>query len=76
MTSVIEEKNIKIGSKKKEPKGIILCGSCQTEMAKLPKESVNLTVTSPPYDNIRDYKGYCFEDEDFKKIVSELYRIT
>ena len=76
MTSVIEEKNIKIGSKKKEPKGIILCGSCQTEMAKLPKESVNLTVTSPPYDNIRDYKGYCFEEEDFKKIVSELYRIT
>ncbi len=75
MTSVLE-KNIKIGSKKKEPKGIILCGSCQTEMAKLPKESVNLTVTSPPYDNIRDYKGYCFEEEDFKNIVSELYRIT
>ncbi len=45
-------------------------------MAKLPKESVNLTVTSPPYDNIRDYKGYCFEEEDFKNIVSELYRIT
>jgi site-specific DNA-methyltransferase (adenine-specific) len=75
MTSILE-KNIKIGSKKKEPEGIILCGSCQTEMAKLPKESVNLTVTSPPYDNIRDYKGYCFEEEDFKKIVSELYRIT
>jgi site-specific DNA-methyltransferase (adenine-specific) len=75
MTSILE-KNIKIGSKKKEPEGIILCGSCQTEMAKLPKESVNLTVTSPPYDNIRDYKGYCFEEEDFKNIVSELYRIT
>ena len=75
MTSILE-KNIKIGSKKKEPKGIILCGSCQTEMVKLPKESVHLTITSPPYDNIRDYKGYCFEEEDFKKIVSELYRIT
>ena len=75
MTSVLLEKNIKIGSKK-EPKGIILCGSCQTEMAKLPKESVNLTVTSPPYDNIRDYKGYCFEESDFKEIVKQLYRVT
>jgi len=35
--------------------------------------SIDLTVTSPPYDNLRDYKGYSF---DFKTIAKELYRIT
>jgi len=32
-----------------------------------------LTVTSPPYDNLRDYKGYSF---DFASIAKELYRVT
>jgi site-specific DNA-methyltransferase (adenine-specific) len=30
-------------------------------------------VTSPPYDNLRDYKGYVF---DFETIAKELYRVT
>lgn len=34
---------------------------------------IDLTVTSPPYDNLRDYKGYSFPFED---IAKELYRIT
>lgn len=34
---------------------------------------VDLTATSPPYDNLRNYKGYTFE---FEKIAKELYRIT
>lgn len=34
---------------------------------------LDLTVTSPPYDNIRNYKGYSF---DFEPIARELYRIT
>jgi len=56
--------------------GKILCGPCQTVMATLENETIDLTVTSPPYDNIRDYKGYCFEKEDFQEIVKQLYRIT
>ena len=36
-------------------------------------ESVDLTVTSPPYDNLRTYNGYCF---DFENIAKELYRVT
>jgi len=54
----------------------VICGSCQTELVKLPKESVDLTVTSPPYDNIRCYRGYCFNKLDFKTIVEELFRVT
>jgi len=34
---------------------------------------IDLTVTSPPYDNLRDYNGYIF---DFETIAKELYRIT
>lgn len=34
---------------------------------------VDLTVTSPPYDNMRFYNGYSF---DFESIAKELYRVT
>lgn len=34
---------------------------------------IDLTVTSPPYDNLRDYDGYLF---DFESIARQLYRIT
>lgn len=36
-------------------------------------ESVDLTVTSPPYDNLRDYEGYSFPFED---VAAGLYRVT
>lgn len=34
---------------------------------------IDLTVTSPPYDNLRSYKGYTF---DFETLSKELYRVT
>ncbi len=42
-------------------------------MSRMPDEFIDLTVTSPPYDNLREYKGYSF---DFEKIAKELYRVT
>jgi len=42
-------------------------------MKSLPDNSIPLTVTSPPYDSIRDYDGYSF---DFPAIAEQLYRIT
>ncbi len=36
-------------------------------------DSVDLTVTSPPYDNLRDYNGYHF---DAQAMLSSLYRVT
>jgi len=35
--------------------------------------SFDLTVTSPPYDNLRDYKGYSW---DFEALARELFRTT
>ena len=42
-------------------------------MARMPDCFIDLTVTSPPYDNLREYKGYSFPFED---IAKELYRVT
>jgi site-specific DNA-methyltransferase (adenine-specific) len=35
-------------------------------------ESVDMILTSPPYDNLRNYKGYEF---DFEAIAPELFRV-
>ena len=48
-------------------------GDCLEVMKNIPDNSVDLTVTSPPYDNLRDYNGYTF---NFEEIAKELYRIT
>lgn len=42
-------------------------------MARMPDNFIDLTVTSPPYDNLRDYKGFKFP---FKHIARHLYRVT
>ena len=42
-------------------------------MAKMPDNFIDLTVTSPPYDNLRQYNGYDF---DFESIAKELFRVT
>ncbi|HBB6316546.1 TPA: site-specific DNA-methyltransferase [Escherichia coli] len=46
---------------------------CVEGMKRLPENSIDLTVTSPPYDNLRDYDGYDF---DIKRTIEQLYRIT
>jgi site-specific DNA-methyltransferase (adenine-specific) len=46
---------------------------CLEGMRQMDDNSVDLTVTSPPYDNLRTYKGYSF---DFENIAKELYRVT
>jgi DNA modification methylase len=51
----------------------IICGDCRVLLAELPDACIDLTVTSPPYDNLRTYKGYTF---DFETIARQLYRVT
>lgn len=46
---------------------------CLDTMARMLNSFIDLTVTSPPYDNLRDYHGYSF---DFESIAKELYRVT
>lgn len=47
--------------------------NCLDTMARMEDNFIDLTVTSPPYDNLRTYNGYSF---DFESIAKELYRVT
>ena len=51
----------------------LLNGDCCEVLAGMPADSIDLTVTSPPYDNLRTYNGFTF---DFEGIAQELYRVT
>jgi site-specific DNA-methyltransferase (adenine-specific) len=42
-------------------------------MRTFPENVIDLTVTSPPYDNLRTYKGFTW---DFEGVAKELYRVT
>ena len=46
---------------------------CIEWMQSVDSDSIDMTLTSPPYDNIRNYEGYSF---DFESTAKELYRIT
>ena len=52
---------------------------CLEGMKKMDDDCVDLTVTSPPYDNLRTYgkgidKTWC--EDIWKKVIVELYRVT
>ena len=47
--------------------------NCLETMSRMEDNFIDLTVTSPPYDNLRTYNGYSF---DFESIAKELYRVT
>ncbi len=45
---------------------------CVEGMKQLPNNCIDLVVTSPPYDDLRNYNGYTF---DYQSIAEELFRI-
>ena len=53
--------------------GRFYLGDCLEVMKEIPDGVIDLTVTSPPYDDLRTYNGYSF---DFENTAKELYRIT
>ena len=52
---------------------LIKCGDSKDLLKELPESSIDLTVTSPPYDNLRRYNGF---EWDFEGIANELFRAT
>ena len=50
----------------------IYCENCLATMVNMPDNFIDFVITSPPYDNIRNYNGYHFE---FEKIAKELFRV-
>ena len=50
---------------------------CIQAMKKIPDGSIDLTVTSPPYDNLRTYKDSLeWGEHIWKQVIAELYRLT
>lgn len=52
---------------------MIFVENCLETMSKMTDNSVDLVVTSPPYDNLRIYNGYSF---DFEAVARQLHRVT
>jgi site-specific DNA-methyltransferase (adenine-specific) len=49
---------------------------CLATMRRMPDNFIDLTVTSPPYDNLRKYDGCEWSFDIFKTIAKELFRVT
>jgi DNA modification methylase len=45
-------------------------------LQRFPPNSIALTVTSPPYDDMREYNGYVFDCTALADIITQLYRVT
>lgn len=53
-------------------------GDCVYHLKELPDDSIHLTVTSPPYDNLRSYNGnnVLWGQHVWERCLEELYRVT
>ena len=60
------------------PKIELMQGDCLERMKEIPDGSVDLTVTSPPYDNLRTYNGNnaLWGEHVWREVIRELYRVT
>lgn len=54
------------------PLNKIICGDAVMELKKIPDNSIDLIVTSPPYDGIRKYNGFSF---DLHATGKEIHRV-
>ena len=55
----------------------IINNNCIDGMKSLEDDVIDLTVTSPPYDNLRSYNdSSSWNHETFKLVANELYRVT
>ena len=54
------------------PLDSIVCGDNVTVMTTFPDASIDLVVTSPPYDNLRTYGGHSW---DFEGVAQQLWRV-
>ena len=54
------------------PLNKIICGDAIEVMQTMPSDCVDLVVTSPPYDELRNYNGYSF---NFESMAKGLFRV-
>ena len=56
----------------------LMQGDCLERMKEIPDGSIDLTVTSPPYDTLRSYNGNIklWGEHVWKAAIKDLYRVT
>jgi len=54
------------------PLNKIICGDTVETMSQFPSNSVDLVITSPPYDSLRDYRGFSY---DLHKAGEQIFRV-
>lgn len=55
----------------------LFCGDCLERMKEIESGSVDLTITSPPYDDLRTYNDSLVWNENiWKSVIKELFRVT
>lgn len=56
----------------------LMLGNCLERLDEIDDETVDLTVTSPPYDNLRSYNGGAdaWSENVWRGVLAELYRVT
>lgn len=55
----------------------LIQGNCLDNFWQIPQNSVDLTVTSPPYDNLRDYNNNLeWNEEVWREVIRELWLRT
>lgn len=56
---------------------MILHGDCLELMKDIPDGSIDMVLTSPPYDNLRTYNGSLeWGEHIWKEVIKELFRVT
>lgn len=50
----------------------IICGDAVEVLKKIPNNSIDLVITSPPYDNLRTYNGF---EVNLHEVGCELFRV-
>lgn len=56
----------------------LMLGDCLEKMKNIPDNSIDLVVTSPPYDNLRSYNGNnsLWSEAVWKEVINGLFRIV
>jgi site-specific DNA-methyltransferase (adenine-specific) len=56
----------------------LICGDSVEKLKELDDNSIDLTVTSPPYDALRSYNGNndIWGEHVWKDVIQDLYRVT
>lgn len=76
MMAISEQDDTVYGDSLKTEKVSLFQGNCLEHLRRLPNNSVNLELTSPPYDSLRTYGGnMTWNLEIFKAIAREMVRV-